>query len=187
MRMRARLVLVAPVVLVACSGPGADDGVAHDSASPTPAPTSSAPGATPFSASPTSATSSGEPPSVEPVDDGTRIIVADSAYGPMLYDARGQAIYLFDLEQGGPPPRCYRECAAAWPPVLTDATPEAGRGVRRGLLGTTSRRDGSTQVTYNGHPLYFYAHEDPDEVLCHDVDEYGGTWLVVQPDGVPAP
>ena len=45
----------------------------------------------------------------------------------------------------------------------------------------------SRQVTYAGHPLYFYAHEGKYEVLCHDVVEYGGTWLVVRPDGTPAP
>ena len=118
---------------------------------------------------------------------GARIIVADSQYGPMLYDKTGQAIYLFDLEEGRPKPRCYQACAAAWPPVLTDGPPVAASGVRPALLGTTQRRDGSTQVTYNGHPLYFYAHEGPYEVLCHDIDEFGGTWLVVQPDGAPAP
>ena len=42
-------------------------------------------------------------------------------------------------------------------------------------------------MTYGGHPLYFYAHEDPGQVLCHDVDDYGGTWLVVTPEGTPAP
>jgi predicted lipoprotein with Yx(FWY)xxD motif len=55
------------------------------------------------------------------------------------------------------------------------------------LLGVTRRDDGSRQVTYAGHPLYFSAHEGSYEVLCHDVVEYGGTWLVVRPDGTPAP
>ena len=105
----------------------------------------------------------------------------------MLYDAEGQAIYLFDLERGRPSARCYEECADAWPPVLTLGAPVAGRGARAALLGTTERRDGGTQVTYNGHPLYFYAHEGPYEVLCHGVEEFGGTWLAVQPDGDPAP
>jgi hypothetical protein len=42
-------------------------------------------------------------------------------------------------------------------------------------------------VTYGGHPLYFYAHEDPWQVLCHDFADFGGTWFVVQPDGDAAP
>jgi predicted lipoprotein with Yx(FWY)xxD motif len=104
----------------------------------------------------------------------------------MLYDASGQAIYLFDAERGTRP-ECYGECADAWPPVLTTGKPQARGSVRSDLLGTTRRNDGATQVTYAGHPLYFYAHEGKYQVLCHDIEEYGGTWLVVQPDGDAAP
>ena len=82
---------------------------------------------------------------------------------------------------------CYGACAEDWPPVLTDGEPRGVRGARPGLLGTTERRDGTRQVTYGGHPLYYYAHEDPWQVLCHDFVEYGGTWFVVQPDGDAAP
>ena len=100
----------------------------------------------------------------------------------MLFDATGQPIYLFTAESGLRPD-CYEECADAWPPVLTRGAPRARKQVRGGLLGTTRRTDGGTQVTYAGHPLYFYAHEGKYEVLCHDVEEFGGTWLVVRPDG----
>lgn len=126
-----------------------------------------------------------EPAPAEPTP-GTRVRVADSDFGPMLYDTAGQAIYLFDKEEG-PRAECYGACAADWPPVLTDGEPRGVRGARPGLLGTTERRDGTLQVTYGGHPLYFYAHEDPWQVLCHDFVEYGGTWFVVQPDGDAAP
>jgi predicted lipoprotein with Yx(FWY)xxD motif len=104
----------------------------------------------------------------------------------MLYDASGQAIYLFTAERGTRP-ECYRECADAWPPVLTTGRPQAKGSLKSDLLSTTRRRDGATQVTYAGHPLYFYAHEGKYQVLCHNIEEYGGTWLVVQPDGDPAP
>ena len=114
------------------------------------------------------------------------ITTFSSAYGPMLFDKSGQAIYLFDHETSTEP-RCYDECAEAWPPVLTRGKPVASGQVRSGLLGTTRRADGTRQVTYAGHPLYFYAHEGKRQVLCHNIDEYGGTWLVVQPDGEPAP
>jgi predicted lipoprotein with Yx(FWY)xxD motif len=116
---------------------------------------------------------------------GTEVIVEESEFGPMLYGADGQAIYLFDLESSEEP-RCYDECAEAWPPVLTKGQPVAGKGVDAGLLGATRRSDGSTQVTYAGHPLYFYAHEDPWQVLCHDFADFGGTWFVVTRDGDPA-
>jgi predicted lipoprotein with Yx(FWY)xxD motif len=119
-------------------------------------------------------------------ESGTTIITADSQFGSMLYDASGQAIYLFDAEHGSRPV-CYGKCAEDWPPVLTTGMPEPKGEVQSGLLATTRRRGGGTQVTYAGHPLYFYAHEDKYQVLCHNIEEYGGTWLVVQPDGKPAP
>jgi predicted lipoprotein with Yx(FWY)xxD motif len=55
--------------------------------------------------------------------------------------------------------------------------------VRSSLLGRTKRRDGRYQVTYKGRPLYYYVSEPPGQVLCQNVDEFGGLWLVVRPDG----
>ena len=104
-----------------------------------------------------------------------------SPFGEMLFDADEQAIYLFRPEADGRP-ACYGDCAAAWPPVLTRGRPEALAGLRPGLLGQVPRRDGTTQVTYGGWPLYTYAHEGPREVLCHDVVLNGGLWLAVGPD-----
>ena len=118
--------------------------------------------------------------------DGTRIVTADSEFGQMLFDSTGQAIYLFDIETT-PKPTCYNACAEAWPPGLTTGDPVAGRGVERSLLATTKRSDGTVQVTYNDHPLYFYAHEGKREVKCHDIFLNGGNWYVVQPGGGPAP
>ena len=126
------------------------------------------------------------PPSVRPADSGTKLIAAASDFGTILFDSTGQAIYLFDIEETAKP-RCYGRCAKAWPPVLTDGAPLAGHRVRESLLGTAQRADGTTQVTYGGHPLYFYAHEGKHEVKCHDVFLNGGTWYAVQPDGHPAP
>ena len=119
-------------------------------------------------------------------EPGTEIVVSDSEYGPMLFNAEQQAIYLFDKEASATA-ECYGDCAAAWPPVLTDGAPQAGEGTDGKLLGTTERDDGTTQVTYNGHPLYYYAHEGPGQVLCHNIAEFGGLWLVVQPSGDAAP
>jgi predicted lipoprotein with Yx(FWY)xxD motif len=121
-----------------------------------------------------------------PVRRGREVKVARSEYGRMLFDTTGQAIYLFDKERNGVP-ECYGACAQAWPPVLTKGRPHGVGAVRARLLGTTERRDGSLQVTYQGHPLYYYAHEGKNEVLCHNVTEFGGLWLVVTPSGEPAP
>lgn len=113
---------------------------------------------------------------------GTTIKTADSDYGTILFDDSDQAIYLFEKESS-PTSECYGACAEAWPPVTTEGEPQAGAGVKAGLLGTTQRDDDTTQVTYNGHPLYYY-HEDPrGEVLCHNVEEFGALWLVVDPAG----
>jgi predicted lipoprotein with Yx(FWY)xxD motif len=157
---------------------GCGEAATQEATSPSTGPSSSTVGVTP-SGRPT-------PTPSAPARTGTVVITADSEYGRMLYDASGQPIYLFDAETGATP-RCAGACAEDWPPVLTDGLPRARKGVREDLLGTTTRKDGSVQVTYAGHPLYFYAHEGKYQVLCHDVVEYGGTWLVVRPDGRPAP
>ena len=147
-------------------------------------PPTSAAGVPSSSASPSGSASPTPTPTQKP-KPGHVVIAADSAYGPMLYDATGQPIYLFTAERGDRP-ACYDACAADWPPVLIQGEPRARGDVRDRLLGVTRRDDGSRQVTYAGHPLYFYAHEGKYEVLCHDVTEYGGTWLVVRPDGAAA-
>ncbi len=67
--------------------------------------------------------------------------------------------------------------------MTTDGGPQPGAGVKGALLGTIERDDGSTQVTYDGHPLYYYAHEGPGVVTCHNVDEFGGLWLAVNAEG----
>jgi predicted lipoprotein with Yx(FWY)xxD motif len=115
---------------------------------------------------------------------GTTVILGDSEFGEMIYDDNDQAIYVFERDTSAKS-TCYDECAAAWPPVVTSDQPIAGEGVEAALLGTTKRRDGSLQVTYDGRPLYYYAHEGPGEVRCHNVDLNGGFWWVVGPDGEP--
>jgi predicted lipoprotein with Yx(FWY)xxD motif len=116
---------------------------------------------------------------------GTIITTADSEFGEILFDDTGQAIYLFDREETTTP-ECYDECTDEWPPVLTEGTPVAAGGADADALGATIRSDGSTQVTYRGHPLYYYAHEGKNQVLCHNVSGFGGLWLVLAPTGDPA-
>lgn len=171
MLIRCCAVVMLLAVLTACgenSGSVADEPSATPSATlePTVEPTASA---TPV-----------------PAKRGTRIVASDSEFGQMLFDATGQAIYLFDVETTSKP-RCYDACADAWPPVLTKGDPVAGRGVESSLLATTKRADGTLQVTYNDHPLYYYAHEGKREVKCHDIFLNGGNWYVVQPGGDAAP
>lgn len=91
----------------------------------------------------------------------------------MLFNDEKQAIYIWELEESTKP-ECYGDCAEKWPPVLTNGVPRAMDGVRGDLLSTTKRTDGTTQVTYNGRPLYYYAHEGAGEVKCHKVSTHGG-------------
>ena len=117
---------------------------------------------------------------------GTTITLRTSQYGPMLFNARRQAIYIFQRDRRNTTV-CYGECAKAWPPVYTRGRPRAARGVRGSLLGTITRRDGRRQVTYAGKPLYYYAHEGPGQVLCHNVNLNGGLWWAVGRDGKRRP
>jgi predicted lipoprotein with Yx(FWY)xxD motif len=177
-----------PIVVLGCvlaAGCGSDD-PSSSRAEPTEASTDPAASSAPASVPPQPTDAPQPSDSGADTATGTKVITADSEFGTMLYDATGQPIYLFTAESGDRP-ACYDACAADWPPVLTTGEPRGAAGVSAGLLGTTDRADGTTQVTYAGHPLYYYAHEGKYQVLCHDVEEYGGTWLVVRPDGTPAP
>ena len=111
------------------------------------------------------------------------LTVASSTYGRILFDGRGFVLYAFTHD-----PRarstCSGDCATAWPPYIVRGRPTAGRGVNARLLGTTMRRDGSRQVTYAGRPLYYYVGDrKPKQILCQNVREFGGLWLVVHPSG----
>ena len=113
------------------------------------------------------------------------LIVRDSRYGRVLFDGRGFALYAFTRDRRGGPSRCYGACAEAWPVYYyPKAALRAGAGVKRSLIGTVRRRGGRRQVTYNGWPLYYYVGErSPGVILCQNVDEFGGTWLVVRAGG----
>jgi predicted lipoprotein with Yx(FWY)xxD motif len=111
------------------------------------------------------------------------LTLRNTRYGPVLFDGRNRVLYGFTRDRRGGPSRCYGACAAAWPVYYRKGTLRAGKGVKQALIGTTRRRDGRRQVTYNGWPLYYYAHEGPGEVKCQNVDEFGGLWLVVRAKG----
>jgi predicted lipoprotein with Yx(FWY)xxD motif len=113
---------------------------------------------------------------------GTTVTVRSSRYGRVLFDGQGRAVYLFTADRTTRS-SCYSACAKAWPPFLVKAKAVAGRGVSARLLGTTRRRDGTVQVTYAGHPLYYYQGDPRAQIKCQNVSEFGGLWLVVTPGG----
>jgi predicted lipoprotein with Yx(FWY)xxD motif len=115
---------------------------------------------------------------------GPRLTLRDSQFGPVLFDGRNRALYLFTRDPRNKT-RCYGACAEAWPPFYAKGRPRAGRGVDRSLIGTIERRDGRRQVTYKGQALYFYVADPRGQVLCNDVIEFGGTWYAVDAKGNP--
>ena len=168
MRILALLAAASLVAFAGCGDDDDDDGSGDDQAAAT--------------TETQAATTTAQPPAA---GGGTTIKTADSQYGRVLFDGSDQAIYFFDKEKSSTS-ECYDACAEAWPPVLTEGKPQAGGGADAAKLGTTQRDDGTTQVTYNDRPLYYYD-EPAGTVSCHNVDEFGGLWLAVQPNGEAVP
>lgn len=114
-------------------------------------------------------------------------VASDPKLGPVLTDAQGRALYLFQKDMGGKS-SCSGSCAKVWPPDVTTASPKAGSGVSASKLGTVKRSDGTMQVTYAGHPLYTYtADTSPGQVSGNGINSFGGVWNAVQPNGSNAP
>jgi predicted lipoprotein with Yx(FWY)xxD motif len=113
-----------------------------------------------------------------------RVSVRSSEYGKAVFGPSGKVVYAFGADRGSTS-HCYGVCANAWPPLLTTAAPLAGSGVEAKLLGTTKRKDGTLQVTYNGHPLYYYAADKVGKIMCQHANMHGGLWLIVKPNGQP--
>lgn len=112
-----------------------------------------------------------------------RVDVATSRLGRILVDGKGISLYDFPPDRGTTSV-CYGACAALWPPLLTQAKPVAGPGAARSLLGTTRRKDGKLQVTYGGHPLYYFVTDrKPGQTTGQGVDQFGGPWWVISPAG----
>jgi predicted lipoprotein with Yx(FWY)xxD motif len=110
-------------------------------------------------------------------------VASNDQLGQILVDADGNTLYLFDADKG-PRSTCNGACAQAWPPYLTDGDPSAGTGADASLLGTSKRDDGSTEVVYAGHPLYYYAGDaTPGDTTGNDVDQFGAEWYAVTPKG----
>ncbi len=113
--------------------------------------------------------------------DAVTVVTGETDAGTSLVGTDGMTLYIFTSDTDGSS-TCYDECAAAWPPFEVDAgaTLEAGSGVT-GELGTTERDDGSTQVTYEGMPLYYYASDS--EAGDATGEGVGDVWFIAAPEG----
>jgi predicted lipoprotein with Yx(FWY)xxD motif len=106
-----------------------------------------------------------------------------SSLGTFLVDGNGRALYLWDADHGSKS-TCSGACAQAWPPLTTTGTPKASGAAKASLLGTTKRADGSSEVTYAGHPLYTFAGDtQAGQTNGQGSNGFGAPWWVVTPAG----
>ena len=153
--------LGAAVVVAACSS-GASSSAAAPAASPAGGSSSSA-----------GASSSG----------GTVITTAKSSGGTVLASSSGRAVYLWAKDTGDMS-NCNGACAGAWPPVTTTGTATASGGAKASDIGTITRSDGTKQVTYDGHPLYYFSGDSgPGAASGQGSDAFGAKWWLVAPTG----
>jgi len=178
MRKQAGLVYLTTALvaaLLAGCGSSPATGASHATTTTTTAPP------TTTVAAPTTTAAGGTPPFYE-VTTGTV-----KGLGTVLVDGQGFTLYLFVPDKQSGTSTCYGRCAQGWPPLLLPigvTTPVAGPGVQASLLGTTHRTDGTTQLTYNKWPLYTWVTDsEPGEATGQDLNNLGGLWYVLAPDG----
>jgi predicted lipoprotein with Yx(FWY)xxD motif len=125
-------------------------------------------------------------PAAAPAGNGSgaaSIMLAQSNLGKVLVNSKGQTLYLWQADKGSTS-TCSGACASAWPPVTTKGAPVAGPGLSSAKLGTTMRSDGTTEVTYNGHPLYtFVGDSSPGQATGEGNPGFGAEWDVVSAAG----
>ncbi len=127
------------------------------------------------------------PPKLQPGPTYEVKVLDVSGLGPVLVDGQGITLYLFATDRRGEPSRCYGTCAIQWPADVLPtgvAAPVAGPGIEPRLLGTAPRTDGTTQLTYNGWPLYFWPPDRaPGKATGQALTNAGGRWYVLDPSG----
>jgi predicted lipoprotein with Yx(FWY)xxD motif len=135
---------------------------------------SSAHGAGGYGAAPTTPSAAGTAATVD---------LHNSSLGSILVDAQGKTLYLFEADKNGKS-ACSGPCATTWPPLLSNGAPQAAMGASASLIGTTARGDGGSQVTYAGHPLYYFVGDKAaGDVTGEGIDQFGAKWYVVGKDG----
>jgi len=107
--------------------------------------------------------------------------------GTVVVDGKGITVYTYSTDRRGKPSRCYGICAIQWPPLVLPTgvdRPVAGSGVSSVLVGAAPRTDGTTQITYDGWPLYLWPPDRaPGQATGQALTNAGGLWYVLRPDG----
>ena len=105
--------------------------------------------------------------------------------GTYLTDGNGKTLYVFSKDTGSSS-TCSGACMSEWPPLTTKGAPTASSGAQSSMLGTTSRGGGVTQVTYNGHPVYYFSGDSSTgDMNGQGLTDFGGHWAIAGPDGSP--
>jgi len=165
-KFRVAGLLALAISAIAVAGCGSSSGSTSSAAAATPA------------ASPASSTTSTAASAA-----GITIKTATGSAGTYLVGPNGKAIYLWAADTGDKS-SCSGACATAWPPVTTTGKPTAGAGVNAADLGTTTRSDGSEEVTYKGHPLYYFiADTSAGSTKGQGTNGFGAKWWLVAPSG----
>jgi predicted lipoprotein with Yx(FWY)xxD motif len=113
----------------------------------------------------------------------TVITTKTSSGGSFLTNGAGRSVYLFMADSSGKS-TCDGACAAAWPPVIATGQPTATGSAQASDLGTITRSDGTKQVTYDGHPLYYFQGDTgPGTDKGQGLNGFGALWYLVAPSG----
>jgi predicted lipoprotein with Yx(FWY)xxD motif len=114
---------------------------------------------------------------------GATVLARSTGLGKVLVDGQGRTLYLFEKDKGTTS-SCAGACASVWPPLSTTGKGAVRGGLPAGNLGSTKRADGTTQLTYAGHPLYTYAGDGkPGDVKGQGLNQFGAKWYVLAPSG----
>jgi predicted lipoprotein with Yx(FWY)xxD motif len=114
---------------------------------------------------------------------GATISTAGGPLGKHLVDSTGRTLYLFEADKTNQS-NCPTACLGIWPAYSTTSRPTAKGDVAPGKIGMAKAQNGKSIVTYNGHPLYYYAADQkPGDTGGQGLDQFGAEWYVVSPSG----
>ncbi|MER7755795.1 hypothetical protein [Kitasatospora sp. NPDC097643] len=180
-------VAVAALITVACGGCSSSKTTTAPATTASSAPASASASATAStSASATASATASASATATAGASGTGTVIAAATIGKypnILVDAQGKTLYLFEADTSSSS-TCYDACAAAWPPALTTGAPTAAHGADQAKLSTTTRKDGKTQVVYNGHPLYYFEGDKAQgDTNGEESSAFGAKWYVINAEG----
>lgn len=119
-----------------------------------------------------------------PAPSAVTLMGTHTTLGPTLADGQGRTVYLF-ASDSATTSTCYGSCASIWPPVPATSTPHTAGGASVNRLGSLQRTGGGSQLTYQGHPLYYYAGDSkPGDTGGQALNQFGATWYALTPSGV---